>query len=87
MRGFDVKEKFKTMLRWFAWFAVCFLVIYLIVFIGGWKLFESGDPILMEVGAALILSIFVFAGNEAVTNLQNKVKMLEERVKTLEEKR
>lgn len=80
-----MKEKFKTMLRWFGWFVVCFLVIYLIVFVGGWKLFESGDPILVEVGAAVILSIFVFAGNEAATNLEKKVKILEERIKKLEE--
>lgn len=82
-----MKEKFKTMLRWFAWFAVCFLVIYLVVFFGGWKLFESGDPILMEVGAALILSIFIFPFNETVTKLDKKVKTLEERIKKLEEKR
>lgn len=82
-----MKEKFKTMLRWFAWFAVCFLVIYLVVFFGGWKLFESGDPILMEVGAALILSIFIFPINETVTKLDKKVKTLEERIKKLEEKR
>lgn len=82
-----MKEKFKTMLRWFAWFAVCFLVIYLVVFFGGWKLFESGDPILMEVGAALILSIFIFVFNETVTKLDKKVKTLEERIKKLEEKR
>ncbi len=82
-----MKEKFKTMLRWFGWFAICFLVIYLVVFFGGWKLFESGDPILMEVGAALILSIFIFPINETVTKLDKKVKTLEERIKKLEEKR
>ena len=82
-----MKEKFKTMLRWVAWFAICFLVIYLVVLFGGWKLFESGDPILMEVGAALILSIFIFPFNETVTKLDKKVKTLEERIKKLEEKR
>ena len=82
-----MKEKFKTMLRWFGWFVVCFLIIYLMVFVGGWKLFESGDPILMEVGAALILSIFIFPINETVTKLDKKVKTLEERIKKLEEKR
>ena len=79
-----MKEKFKTMLRWFGWFAVCFLVIYLIVLFFGSKLFGNGDPILMEVGVALILSIFVFAGNEAVTELDKKVKTLEKRIEELE---
>ena len=79
-----MKEKFKTMLRWFAWFVICFLIIYLMVFVGGWKLFESGDPIFVEVGAAVILSIFVFAGNEAATELNKKVKALEERIEALE---
>ena len=83
-KEFYMKEKFKTMLRWFGWFAVCFLIIYLMVFVGGWKLFESGDPILVEVGAAVILSIFVFAGNEAATELNKKVKALEERIEALE---
>ena len=41
----------------------------------------------MEVGAALILSIFIFPFNETVTKLDKKVKTLEERIKKLEEKR
>lgn len=61
-------------------------MIYLIVFIGGWKLFESGDPILMEIGVALILSIFVFAVNEVIGALEKKVKSLEARVDELEKK-
>ncbi len=79
-----MKQKFKTMLRWFGWFVICFLVIYLIVLFFGAKLFENGDPILIEVGVALILSIFVFAGNEAATELEKKVKALEERIEALE---
>ncbi len=82
-----MKRKFKTLLRWFGWFVICFLVIYLIVLFFGAKLFGNGDPILIEVGVALILSIFVFAGNEAATELEKKVKTLEECIKKLEEKK
>ncbi len=77
--------KLKMLLRWLGMFALCFLAIYLIVFFGGWKLFESKDPILMEIGAALVLSIFLFAINEVTTAHEKKIKDLEERIKNLEE--
>ena len=66
-------------------FIVCFVVIYLIVFFGGWKLFESGDPIMIEIGIALILSVFVFVISEVVTGLEKRIKSLEEKIKELEE--
>ena len=81
-----MKNRLKAFLRWALTFLLCFIVIYLIVFIGGWKLFESGNPILMEIGAALILSIFVFAVNEVIVALEKKVKSLEARVDELEKK-
>ena len=81
-----MKDKIKLLLRWAGIFILCFIVIYLIVFFGGWKLFNSGDPILIEIGVALVLSIFVFAINEVVTNLEKRVKSLEERLKELEDK-
>lgn len=81
-----MKNKIKTFLRWLAMFLLCFVVIYLCVFLGGWKLFESGDPILMEIGVALVLSIFFFAINEVVTGLEKRVEYLEERINKLENK-
>lgn len=80
-----MKKKVKTFLRWLAMFLLCFVVIYLCVFLGGWKLFESGDPILMEIGAALVLSIFFSAINEVLTMHEKKIKDLEEHIKKLEE--
>lgn len=67
-----MKNNLKMLIKWAVVFLLCFIVIYLTVFLGGWKLFESGDPILMEIGVALVLSVFVFAINEAVTKLENK---------------
>ena len=80
-----MKKKAKMLLRWLGAFILCFLAIYLTVFFGGWKLFESGDPILMEIGAALVLSIFFFAINEVLTIHEKKIKDLEEHIKKLED--
>lgn len=81
-----MKEKIKLLLKWAGIFVLCFIVIYLLVFFGGWKLFESGDPVLIEVGIALVLSFFIFVFNEIVTGLEKRVKALEERLKELDNK-
>ena len=82
-----MNNKFKSFLRWAGTFVICFIVIYLTVFFGGWKLFNSGDPILIEIGVALVLSIFVFVINEIITALDKRVKALEARLNELENKR
>ena len=78
-----LKNKLKSLLRWAGIFLLCFAVVYLTVFFGGWKLFESGDPVLIELGAALILSVFVFAFNETITKLEKKIEDLEKRIDAL----
>lgn len=75
-----MKEKIKILLRWAVVFLLCFVLIYLFVFFGGWKLFESGDPIMVEIGVALVLSFFVFVFGEIVSGLEKRVKSLEERL-------
>ena len=52
--------KIKLLIKLAITFVSCFAVIYVIVFFGGWKLFESGDPVLIELGASAVLTIFVF---------------------------
>lgn len=79
-----MKEKIKLLLRWAGIFLLCFIVIYLFVFFGGWKLFDGGDPILIEVGVAAVLSFFVFVFGEVVTRLEKRVEALEERINELE---
>lgn len=80
-----MKSIAKMLLRWLGVFLLCFLAIYAIVFFGGWRLFESGDPILIEIGAALVFSIFIFAINEVITMHEKKIKDLEEHIMKLED--
>ena len=81
-----MKNKLKTLLKFAIIFVVCFIVIYLVIFSGGWRLFESGDPILIEIGVALVLSFFVFVFGEIVTGLEKRMKSLEERLNEFEKK-
>lgn len=81
-----MKNKMKMLLKFAGIFALCFVVIYLIMFFWGWKLIETGDPILMEVVCAVILSVFLCAFGEAVSALEKRVKSLEERLDKLENK-
>ena len=75
----------KIILRFLGCFIFVFLVIYLFVFVGGWELFESGDPILIEIGVSAIFSVFFFAINEVINSHNKKIKELENRVIMLEE--
>lgn len=77
-------KNIKFFLKWALVFAICFIVIYLFVLCGGWKLFESGDPILIEIGVAFILSFFVFGIIEAGNSLGKRVEALEKRLSGLE---
>ena len=79
-----MKSKLKFFLRYLAVFAACFVIIYLFVFFGGAKLFESGDPILIELGAALILSLFVTVLLSVCEAQSKRIDALEARVRTLE---
>ena len=81
-----MKNKLKALLRWAGMFLLCFAVVYLTVFFGGWRFFESGDPILIEIGVALVLSFFVYALNETVTKLEKKIEALEKRIREMENK-
>ena len=79
-----MKSKLKFFLRYLAVFTACFVIIYLFVFFGGAKLFESGDPILIELGAALILSVFVSVILHAMEAQSKRIDALEARIQTLE---
>ena len=78
-----MKSKLKLLLLWLAEIAVCFAVIYVVVFFSGAKLFESGDPILIMLGFALILSVFVSVILHAMEAQSKRSDALEARVRTL----
>ncbi len=81
-----MKSKMKMLLKFVGIFALCFAVIYLIMFFWGWNAVETGDPILIEVVCAVIMSVFLFAFGEAVSALEKRVKTLEGRINKLENK-
>ena len=81
-----MKNKMKLLLKFAGVFALCFIIIYLIMFFWGWKLIETGDPVLIEVVFAVILSVFLCAFGEAGSALEKRVKSLEERLKEFENK-
>ncbi len=80
-----MKRYLKFLLKWAACFAGCFVLIYIYVFFGGWKLFESGDAVLIEIGFAGILSLFILIIIEVFLRMEKRIACLEDRIKELEE--
>ena len=79
-----MKQNLKSYLRWFISILLSFVCIYLFIFVGGWKLLESGDPIRMELAAAIVVGTILFVMNEVATAQDKKIKDLEQRVAELE---
>ncbi len=65
---------------------VSFVLIYLFVFFGGWKLLGSNDPILLEVAAALVLGVVFWVMYEITKSYEAKLRELERRIEALEGK-
>ena len=80
-----MKNKLGRMLRWAIVFILSFLIVYSVVLVGGWKLFESNNPILIEIGVSLIISIFVFIIIEIVYMFEKRIAAMERKVKELED--
>lgn len=82
-----MKRKLLILLRIFACVAVTFIFIYLFVFLWGHKLFESGDPILIELGASVVIGGVVFLFLHLYELLYKKYEELEKRLKELEKRK
>lgn len=71
-------------------FLIClgtsFICIYLMIFVGGWRLVEGGDPILLEIAAAIVIGFFIWLIYECCALFECKIKELEERIEELEKK-
>lgn len=82
--------KLKYILAWALCILVCFVIIFLYVFCGGWELFESGNPIKIELGASIILGSLFFVVINTIYELEKqheeKIKKLEKRIEELENK-
>ena len=85
-----IVSKLKYVLTWALCILVCFAIVFLYVFCGGWELFESGNPIKIELGAAVILGTIFFIVIDTIYELEKqneeKIKKLEKRIEELENK-
>lgn len=66
---------------------VSFVYIYLFVFFGGYKLFDSKDIILQEIGASVIIGVVVFLVFKSFKLNSDKIDELEKRIEELENKK
>lgn len=79
-----MKKNLKYIAKFILSWLIAFLVIYLFVFFGGYKLFESGDIILQEVGISFLVGIAIFIATELYSANHKKIEALEQRVEELE---
>ena len=54
--------------------AFSFIVIYVLIFAGAEILFESGDPILLEIAAAIVIGVLITIIYEAKTDSDEKIR-------------
>ncbi len=80
------KRNRKMVLHLLVSIGISFLVIYLFIFFGGWQLFEAGDPILYEIGAALGIGLIIWLIYEVTVYYDARMKELEKRILELENK-
>ena len=81
------QNRCKMLLHWLISTLVCFILIYAFIFLGGWKLAMSGDPIQLEFLAAVAMG-FIFWIMYEITCAQNKkIAELEERITALEKRK
>ncbi len=77
----------KNILGYVLCLAVTFLLVWLFVFVGGWKFFESNDPILIELGVSVVLSFIVYLVLSIGQGSHKRIEELEKRVEELENKK
>ena len=87
------KQKVKIILHMLVCIVITFIFIYLTVFFGGWKLIESGDPILIEIAVSVIVGILLGIiyelsryCEEKFDDLHKKIQELEKHIEELSQK-
>lgn len=81
-----MKNKIKDVSVLIMCIIISFIFIYLFVFAGGWKLVESGDPILLEFAASIVVGFMIFIIFKITKYYDTKIKKLEKRIEELENK-
>lgn len=79
-----MKNKLKAIAMFILSWGISFVVIFLFVFFGGYKLFESGDVILQELGISFIVGFIIFLICSLFKNNSDKIIGLEKRIEELE---
>ena len=79
-----MKSKLKSITAFILSWIISFVVIYLFVFFGGYKLFETSDVILKEIGVSFIISLVIFFALGLFKSNSDKISELEKRIEELE---
>ena len=80
------KLNWKMLLHLLICIGASFVAIYLLVFVGGWKLIEAGDIISIEIAVSVIVGFVVWLIFEVTKIIESKINALEKRVEELENK-
>lgn len=80
-------QKVKMVFHFFVSVCINFGLIYIFVFFGGWKLLESGNPILLEIVAAIAMGFIFWVMYEITKGYEVKLAELERRIESLEGKK
>lgn len=59
-----MKNNLKLIAKFLLSWAISFLVIYLFIFFGGYKLFETDSIIIKEIGVSFIIGFVIFLAFE-----------------------
>lgn len=79
-----MKNNLKLIAKFLLSWAISFLVIYLFIFFGGYKLFETDSIILKEIGVSFIMGFVIFLAFELFKDNMKKIDELEKRIEKLE---
>lgn len=78
------KTIWKSLLRLLGCIAAAFVLIYLLVFVGGWRLLESGDIVMIEIAVAVLVGIILWLFFEQAGQHEEHLQQLEKRIAELE---
>lgn len=78
------KPFWKILLHLLGCIAAAFVLIYALVFVGGWRLLESGDMVMIEIAVAVLVGIILWLLFEQGKQYEDRLRQLEQRIQALE---